>query len=89
MPSISMFYGPIICMYPSDDKQHHKPHIHVRYAGEKAVFSIEDGKMIKGKIPPKQVKLVEAWMEIHKKELIANWELATIEKEVYKIEPLK
>ena len=89
MPSISMFYGIIIYIYQSDSGKHHMPHIHAMYSGEEAVFSIEDGEMIKGKIPPKQANLVRAWIAIHQEELMANWELAVSEKEVYKIDPLK
>jgi len=35
------------------------------------------------------MKLVQAWIEIHKEELLANWELALNGQEVFKIEPLK
>jgi len=35
------------------------------------------------------MKLVQAWIEIHKEELLANWELAINGQEVFKIEPLK
>jgi hypothetical protein len=42
MAIISMFYGIIISMYYFDNKQHKTPHIHVKYQGEEAVFSIPD-----------------------------------------------
>jgi hypothetical protein len=32
---------------------------------------------------------MEMWIEIHKDELLANWELAINGQEVFKIEPLK
>jgi hypothetical protein len=35
------------------------------------------------------MKLVQAWIEIHKEELLANWELAINGQELFKIEPLK
>jgi hypothetical protein len=35
------------------------------------------------------MKLVQAWIEIHKEELLANWELAINGQEVFKIDPLK
>jgi hypothetical protein len=35
------------------------------------------------------MKLVQAWIEIHKEELLANRELALKGQEVFKIEPLK
>lgn len=45
--------------------------------------------MIEGNLPNKQKRLVQAWMEIHKDELVADWELAVIGEQPYKIEPLK
>ena len=33
--------------------------------------------------------MVEAWIEIHKEELMADWALAISGQEVYKIDPLK
>lgn len=37
----------------------------------------------------KQLKLILAWCEIHKKELIQNWNSARENGEINKIEPLK
>ena len=36
-----------------------------------------------------ELKLVLAWMEIHRDELLADWELAASGQSPYKIEPLK
>jgi hypothetical protein len=36
-----------------------------------------------------KAKLVQAWMLIHKEDLLANWELAKEGQLVFKIEPLK
>ena len=89
MPTISMFYGIVVLMYFKDNQQHSVPHIHVRYQGEKAAIAIADGTVLAGNLPPKQMKLVQAWMEIHKDELIADWELAVEGEQPYKIDPLK
>jgi hypothetical protein len=32
---------------------------------------------------------MEAWIEIHKEELIADWKLAVSGQEIFKIDPLK
>lgn len=85
MPTISMFYGIIIRMYYID---HNPPHFHAFYGENVAKFDF-NGKMIEGKIPDKQEKLIQAWVEIHKEELIANWELAKNSEKPYKILPLK
>ena len=89
MPIISMFYGIVISLYFYDNKQHNLPHIHVRYQDTKAIFNIETCEIIEGNLPKKQQKLVSAWMEIHKDELLADWELALDGQQPYKIEPLK
>jgi hypothetical protein len=84
-----MFYGIIIRMYFFDDKQHHVPHLHAEYAGKQAVISIDDGEVLAGTLPSSKVRLVQAWIEIHREELIADWRLAVMGEEVFKIEPLK
>lgn len=89
MPTISMFYGIVVSLYFYDNKQHNLPHIHVRYQNTKAIFNIETCEIMEGNLPNKQQKLVSAWMEIHKEELIADWELAMDGQQPYKIEPLK
>lgn len=89
MPILSMFYGIVIRLYFFDDKQHHVPHIHAEYAGHRAVFSIDDGQVLVGTLPSGKTRLVQAWIEIHREELQANWHLAVNGEEVFKIEPLK
>ena len=84
-----MFYGVIIRLYYFDNQQHHLPHIHVHYQEESAVIEIPNGKLLEGKIKSNKLKLVEAWIEIHKEELLADWELAINGEPVFKIDPLK
>ena len=89
MPSISMFYGIIIYLFFKDNKEHKLPHIHAKYAEHKAVFCINSGNILKGNLPAKETRLVQAWIDLHKDELMANWELALAGEQVYKIEPLR
>jgi hypothetical protein len=89
MPTISMFYGIVIRMYFFDDKQHYVAHIHAEYAGQKAVFSISDGTPLAGALPSGKARLVQAWIEIHRDELMANWNLAVNGEEIFRVEPLK
>jgi desulfoferrodoxin (superoxide reductase-like protein) len=89
MAIISMFYGLIVSMYYLDNKKHHLPHIHVKYQDQEAVFSIESGEILEGELPPNKRKLVEAWIEIHKEDLFANWSLAIAGQTLFTIEPLK
>lgn len=63
--------------------------IHVHYQEESAVIGIPDGKLLEGSLKRSKLKLVEAWIEIHQDELMADWELAINGEPVFKIDPLK
>jgi len=84
-----MFYGIIVRLYYFDNQQHNTPHIHVHYQDESAVIEIPNGKVLEGSLKRNKLKLVEAWIEIHRDELMADWELATNGEPVFKIDPLK
>ncbi len=89
MPVISMFYGVIVLMYYFDNRQHHLPHIHVQYGDEEVILAIPSGEIIEGSLRSAKMKLVQAWIEIHREELMANWQLAVNGQSVFKIEPLR
>uniref|UniRef100_UPI004055ED74 DUF4160 domain-containing protein n=1 Tax=Candidatus Electronema sp. TaxID=2698783 RepID=UPI004055ED74 len=52
-------------------------------------FSIPDGEVISGDFRSNKSRLVQAWIEIHRDELMADWELAVNGQEIFRIEPLK
>jgi hypothetical protein len=88
MPIISMFYGIIIRLFLIDNKHHNLPHIHAKYAEFEASINIKDGEILSGDLPRKQLRLVQAWIELHRDELTADWELAVSGESPYKIAPL-
>jgi len=88
MPTLSIFFGIIIRMYREINSKHNLPHIHAEYQEYEAVVSL-DGKILSGELPPKKMKLVQAWLEIHNEDLQANWKLLSEGKEYFKIDPLK
>lgn len=83
-----MFYGILVLMFYRDNRRHYQPHIHVRYQNDSAVFSIPEGELLSGDIPPKQTKLVVAWIELHQEDLMADWQLAVNGEDLFRIEPL-
>jgi hypothetical protein len=89
MPIISMFYGIIVSLYFMDNRRHNRPHVHVKYQADEAVVAIPDGELLEGGLPSGKMRLVLAWLEIHRDELMADWELAASGQQPYKIEPLK
>ena len=88
MPELSRFYSIIIKMVFEDNVQHSKPHVHVFYNEFEASIGI-DGELLAGDIPPKQMKLVQAWLVLHEDELYKAWNNAVQKKSFDKIEPLK
>jgi hypothetical protein len=88
MPTISMFYGILIRMFFHDTDKHNKPHIHAEYQGKLAVYSIPDGVLLAGELPPQKHKLVIAWIEIHQDDLLADWLLAVNGKKPFPIRGL-
>ena len=76
-------------MFFMDNKEHKLPHIHVEYGESTAVLTIPDGEVIAGIFPKSKLKLVQACIEIHQDELMADWKLAIEGNAVFKIEPLK
>lgn len=89
MPIISMFYGVIVYMYFYDNKKHKLPHIHASYGEFDAILSIDDGEVLEGSLPKNKLKLVHAWIEIHREDLMADWRLAVSGQNPLAIKPLE
>ena len=89
MGIISMFYGLIISMYYFDTRRHNLPHIHVKYQDFEAVIHLETGELLEGDLPKGKIRLVQAWIEIHQEDLMADWILANQGQPIFKIDPLK
>lgn len=89
MPEISRFFGVIIRMYWEPDAPHGEAHFHAYYQGEAAVFSIETAELIAGNLPKRQLRLVMAWAELHREELLEDWQLVNSGCEPKSIQPLQ
>lgn len=86
MPKISEFFGIAIYMYFDD---HPPPHFHAQYAEFEAHIRIEDGSVMRGKLPPRALGLVVEWAALHRKELERVWQQAQAMKPLSKIAPLE
>ena len=88
MPVISMFHGIIIRMYSLDNQHHNLPHLHARYAEFEASVSLADGEVLGGELTRRQLRLTQAWIELHRDELVADWMLAVSGQKPFRIAPL-
>lgn len=74
---------------PEVSDAHHNPaHFHAWYGDYKVSVGIKNG-VIKGEMPSKALKLIIKWLDLHKEELLINWEKAKKGDKLNTIEPLK
>ncbi len=71
MPIISRFLGIVISMFWHD---HAPPHFHAKYGDYEITVEIETG-VIDGKFPPRALRHVLEWRELHQAELMKDWDL--------------
>lgn len=87
MPTVSEFFCLSIYMY-NNGTEHNPPHFHVVYGDCECVIDIRKCRKIKGNMPKNKLRLLLAWCEIHKDELLQNWEFALKKMELRRIAPL-
>ena len=85
MPELSRFLGMIISIYFED---HNPPHFHVDYNEYEVVISINDLQILKGSLPSRALGLVMEWADLHKTELLENWNSIKENGKFTKIKPL-
>jgi hypothetical protein len=70
-------------------KEHNPQHIHAYYQDFRSTINIHDCEILEGWLPSRQLRLIQAWIEIHRDELLADWELYQNGEKPFTIEPLK
>ena len=86
MPTIAIFFGILIKM---NYREHNPPHIHAEYGEYRASYDIANAECIAGAFPASQQHMVQAWIAIHREDLLANWKLSEQHEELFRIEPLR
>ena len=67
---------------------HDPPHFHAWYNEYKVTVSIKEG-VVKGEMPGRALRMILEWLDIHREELMENWEKSVKKQALNKIEPLK
>ncbi len=85
MPEISRFLGIVIGMFYSE---HGVAHFHAVYGEHEISVEVESGA-VHGIFPTRALQHVLEWAELHKAQLLANWDLARQGKTLDRIAPLE
>ena len=85
MPEICRFLGISIYMYYRD---HAPPHFHAQYGDYEVTVELESG-VVEGKFPRRALRAILEWYEVHKDELMEDWQLAQHSEPLKRIEPLE
>jgi len=85
MPIISRFLGIVISMYWDD---HSPPHFHAKYGEYEITVTILTG-VVEGAFPRRALRHVLEWYELHRDELMDDWELCRRSEMPKPIEPLE
>ena len=75
-------------MYAEAGERHNTPHFHARYGDQRATFSIATGDVLAGSLPKSQLRLVQAWADLRRAAVDADWELLRAGYSPQKITPL-
>jgi hypothetical protein len=89
VPEISRFFGIVVRMFSEPGRRHARPHLHAYYQGAACVVAFDFIEVIGGSLPPKQLRLLLAWVEIHHDELVTDWGLLVHGRQPFKIDPLR
>lgn len=86
---ISAYHGIIVALPMPKTKKPTAPFLLAMYEGLEAGFDIAANKPIFGELPRNKQMLVNAWIELHKEELMANWHAGRLSGEFFKLDPLR
>ena len=83
MPAIAAFLGIVIRMY-FQQAEHNPPHVHASYGDDAAAVAIRGGEVLDGRLPDRQLRLVQEWVSMHEEELPQMWQT----QRFHKVRPL-
>ena len=86
---ISAYHGIIVAFPTPKTRRSSQPFVLAMCDGLQAGFDIAANKPIFGELPRNKQMLVNAWVEIHKEELVANWHAGQMTGEFFKLDPLR
>jgi hypothetical protein len=84
MPVISRFFGIVVFM---NYREHDPPHFHARHGSDEVLINIATGAMT-GTLSSRASLMLRDWTDLHRSELLMNWERASRHLPLEPIAPL-
>jgi hypothetical protein len=84
MPVISRFYGIVVFINYRD---HNPPHFHASYQDQEVIVEIQSG-LVTGSMSKRALQLIFEWAELHRDELMENWNRVRDRQPLKPIPPL-
>ncbi len=69
-------------------RDHVPPHFHATYGEYEVTIDVETG-VVHGRFPKRALRLVLEWLDLHKDDLMENWQRARERRPLQDIEPLE
>ncbi len=69
-------------------REHPPPHVHAIHGDDEAIITL-DGVLLEGSLPRRQLVQVREWIDLHRDELIENWDRVTTKRVLLPVEPLR
>ncbi|MEN3372628.1 DUF4160 domain-containing protein [Dechloromonas sp. ZS-1] len=86
---ISVFFGILVAFSASKQQRDKAPFIIAMWQGNDVAIDIASNDVIWGQLPANKLLLVNAWVEIHRDELLASWYAGCLTGEFFKLDPLR
>lgn len=86
---IPAFYGVMIGFSAARSNKQQAPFAMAFCDGAEAAVEVASNKLLFGQLPANKLLLVNAWVEIHREELLASWHAGRITGDYFKLDPLR
>lgn len=86
---ISAFYGLVMAFSGHTSRRDTQPFLLAIHDGKDAALDINTLELAYGQLPDQKLLLAKAWIELHREELIASWQLGKATGDYFKIAPLQ
>ena len=86
---VSAYYGVTIAFTAARVKRETAPCVVALCDGAEAGIDVASNKLTFGQLPANKQLLVNAWIEIHREELVASWNAGRLTGEYLKVDPLR